>query len=389
MSEPSRRRGRLPILLLILACGAGGYVAWRHYGVPGKPAGQQQAKAKAPPPVPVQVATAQKAAFPRYLGGLGTVQAYNTVVVRSRVDGQIEKLDFTEGQMVKAGDEIARIDARPFKAALEQAQAKKQQDEASLANAKRDLARYTNLGSFSTQQQKDTQAATVQQLTAQIAADQAAIDSAQTQLDYTTIKAPISGLTGFRQVDAGNIVNASSTTGIVTITQIEPIAVIFTAPEDRLPEITAALASHPMPVIAYTTDGSRKLSEGKLELVNNQVDTASGTVRLKAVFDNRDHALWPGQSVSTQLLIDTLQDVTVIPDGAVQHGPNGLFAYVIDASGKAAMQPITVSESGKGQAVIAKGIVPGQKVVSAGQYRVQPGVMVAERKTGGDASKEE
>ena len=225
------------------------------------------------------------------------------MLVRTRVDGQINRIAFKEGQFVKEGDTLVEIDPRPFQAALDQAKAKKAQDEANLANANLDLQRFTKLGEFATRQQTDTQRSTVAQLTAQIAADDAAIDNAQTQLDYATVKAPISGIVGLRQVDVGNIVNAVTQTGIVTIAQIEPIAVIFTAPEDQLPDIKAALAAAPPKTIALSTDGKRVLSTGTLALINNQVDTSSGTIRLKAVFDNKDHALWPGQSVSTRLLI--------------------------------------------------------------------------------------
>ena len=228
------------------------------------------------------------------LTGLGTVQGFNTVVVRTRVDGQIHEIAFKEGDLVKQGDLLVQIDPRPFQAALDQAKAKKQQDEANLANANLDLQRFTKLGEFATRQQTDTQRSTVAQLTAQIAADDAAIFNAQTQLDYTSVKAPISGVAGLRQVDVGNIVNASTQTGIVTIAQIEPIAVIFTAPEEQLPTINEAQAKQPLKVTALTTDGKKTLSDGSLAVVNNQVDTTSGTIRLKAVFDNKDHSAVAG-----------------------------------------------------------------------------------------------
>ena len=237
-------------------------------------ASQAQTARKAPAPaVPVKIATVEKADFPVYLTGLGTVQGFNTVLVRTRVDGQIDKIAFKEGQFVKQGDTLVEIDPRPFKAALDQAKAKKAQDEANLANANLDLQRFTRLGEFATRQQTDTQRSTVAQLTAQIEADDAAIANAQTQFDYTTVKSPISGVVGLRQVDVGNIVNAATQTGIVTVAQIEPITVIFTAPEDQLPEIKAALAASPPKVIALSTDGKRVLSTGTLALINNQVDT--------------------------------------------------------------------------------------------------------------------
>jgi multidrug efflux system membrane fusion protein len=315
--------------------------------------------------------------FPVYQTGLGTVQGFNTVVVRTRVDGQIDKIAFKEGQIVQQGDLLAQIDPRPFQAALDQAKAKKAQDEANLANANLDLQRYTKLGEFATRQQTDTQRSTVQQVTAQIAADDAAISNAQTQLDYTAVKAPISGLTGFRQVDQGNIVNAATQTGIVTIAQIEPIAVIFTAPQDQLPDINQALAAGPLKVIALTTDGKTTLSEGTLAVVNNQVDTTSGTIRLKAEFANKNHALWPGLSVSTRLLVTTLKDATVVPDDAVQHGTDGLYTFVVGADNKAEMHKLQVGKSIDGRTVVEQGLTPGQKVIIAGQYKVQPGSPLA------------
>lgn len=326
--------------------------------------------------IPVTVATVKKTDFPVYLQGLGTVQGFNTVVVRTRVDGQVDKIAFKEGQLVKQGDLIAQIDPRPFQATLDQAKAKKVQDEASLANANLDLKRYTDLGEFATRQQLDTQRATVRQGTAQVEADTAAIANAQTQLDYTTIRAPIAGVTGFRQVDQGNIVNAATQTGIVTIAQIEPIAVIFTAPEERLPDIKAAMASHTCKVIALSIDGKKVLSEGTLSLINNQVDTTSGTIRLKAVFDNADHALWPGQSVSTRLLLDTVKDAVVVPDDAIQHGANGLYAYVVGSDNKAQLHQITTGASTNGETIVEKGLAPGQNVIVSGQYRVQPGTVL-------------
>ncbi|MCP4616973.1 MAG: efflux RND transporter periplasmic adaptor subunit [Bradyrhizobium sp.] len=361
-------------VLLIAAIAGGGYFGWQRVG-PGH-AAQTAQKGPAPRPVPVKIAPVEKADFPVYLTGLGTVQGFNTVLVRTRVDGQINKIDFKEGQFIKEGGTLVEIDPRPFQAALDQAKAKKQQDEANLANANLDLQRYTKLGEFATRQQTDTQRATVLQLTAQISADQAAIDNAQTQLDYATVKAPISGIVGIRQVDVGNIVNAATQTGIVSIAQIEPITVIFTAPEDQLPQIKAALAVAPPKVIALSTDGKKELSTGTLALINNQVDTSSGTIRLKAVFDNKDHALWPGQSVSTRLLIKTLKDATVVPDDAVQHSNDGLYAYTVNSDNKAELHTIKVTNSIDGRSVVDEGLSPGQQVITAGQYRVQPGTLV-------------
>jgi membrane fusion protein, multidrug efflux system len=337
------------------------------------PAGQ-----KAPAPVPVAVATAKTGDYPVVLTGLGTADAYNSVLVRSRVDGQIIKLNFKEGDLVNAGDVLVEIDHRPYQAALEQAQAKKQQDEANLANARRDLTRYESLAKsdFATRQQLDTQTAQVAQLTAQIAADQAAIDNAQTQLDYTTITAPIKGRVGFRLVDLGNIVNASSTSGIVEINQIKPIAVIYTQPEDTLPQISAGLAKGPLPVTALTTDGTQVLAQGELEVFNNQVDAASGTIRLKARFPNADKKLWPGLSVSTRMTVSTRQNVVLVPANAVQRGQVGFYAYVVGPDNKVEQRNLKITLMDQSQAVIDDGIKSGETVVTAGQYRLAPGVKV-------------
>jgi membrane fusion protein, multidrug efflux system len=363
-------------VLLIAAVGATGYFGWQQYHRMDQ---ATAASAQKTPrnPIRVTIAPVEKTDFPVYLTGLGTVQGFNTVLVRTRVDGQIDKVAFKEGQIVKQGDLLVEIDPRPYQAALDQAKAKKAQDEANIANANLDLQRFTKLGEFATRQQTDTQRSTVAQLTAQIAADDAAIFNAQTQLDYTQVKTPIAGVVGLRQVDIGNIVNASNQTGIVTVAQIEPIAVIFTAPEEQLPYINEAQSTQPLKVIAITTDGKKPLAEGKLAVVNNQVDTTSGTIRLKAVFDNKDHALWPGQSVSTRLLVKTLKDATVVPDDAIQHGNDGLYAYAVGADNKAELRKVKVSQSIDGRSVVDAGLSPGEQVITGGQYKVQPGSLVA------------
>jgi multidrug efflux system membrane fusion protein len=373
-------------VLLAAAVAGLGYFGWLRFHRDGL-AQAENARKRAPVQiaVPVKIGPVEKADFPVYLTGLGTVQGFNTVVVRTRVDGQINRIAFQEGKFVKEGDTLVEIDPRPFQATLDQAKAKKVQDEANLANANLDLQRFTKLGEFATRQQTDTQRSTVAQLTAQIAADTASIENAQTQLDYATIKAPFSGVAGLRQVDVGNIVNAATQTGIVSIAQIEPIAVIFTAPEDQLPAIKAALNASPPKVIALSTDGKRVLSTGTLALINNQVDTTSGTIRLKAVFDNKDHALWPGQSVSTRLLIKTLKDATVVADDAVQHGPDGLYAYAVNTENKAELRKIKVTNSIDGRSVVDEGLSPGQQVITSGQYKVQPGALVSTAVASSDA----
>ena len=366
------------VLSLAAIAVAAGYWGWQKYYGPEAVARAENAAKMAArrPAIPVSIAPVEKADFPVYLTGLGTVQGFNTVQLRTRVDGQIDKIAFTEGQIVKEGDLLAEIDPRPFQATLDQAKAKKVQDEADLANANLDLQRYTKLGEFATRQQLDTQRAMVARLTALIAADDAAITNAQTQLNYTQVTSPITGVVGLRQVDVGNIVNAATQTGIVSVAQVEPISVIFTAPEDQLPYISEAQKVAPLKVIAITTDGKKPLAEGHLAVINNQVDTTSGTIRLKAVFDNKTHTLWPGQSVSTRLLIRTLKDAIVVPDDAVQHGNDGLYAYTVGQDNKAELRPVKVAYSIDGRSVVDSGLEPGQRVITGGQFKVQPGSVV-------------
>src|ERR1700676_779683 len=364
-------------IFLIAVVAAAGYYGWQRFYAEKQAAAAINAQKAPRIAVRVTAAPVEKADFPVYLTGLGAVQGFNTVLVRTRVDGKIDKVAFKEGQLVNQGDLLVEIDPRPYQATLDQAKAKKAQDQANLANANLDLQRYTKLGEFATKQQTDTQRSTVAQLTAQIAADDAAIFNAQTQLDYTAVKAPISGVAGLRQVDIGNIVNASTQTGIVTIAQIEPIAVIFTAPEEQLPYINEAQAVQPLKVIAITTDGKKPLADGVLAVINNQVDTTSGTIRLKAVFDNKNHALWPGQSVSTRLLVKTLKGATVVPDEAVQHSTDGLCVYTVNPDNKAEVHKVKVSQSIDGRSVVDEGLSPGQQVITRGQFKVQPGTLVA------------
>ncbi len=312
------------------------------------------------------------------LKGLGTVVPFNTVTIRSRVDGEITNIAFREGETVQQGDLLAQIDPRPYQAALDQAVAKKAQDDATLKNAKLDLERYTTLAKqdFASRQQLDTQVATVAQGTALVQADQAAIENAQTQLSYTSIKAPITGRVGFRLVDQGNIVNASSQSGIVTIAQVRPISVVFTLPESQIDRINKAMARGTVPVAAYTSDGSRKLADGTLTVVNNQVDTTTGVIQLKATFANENDALWPGLSLSAQVRVDTLDDVIVLPQAAIQRGQQGLWAYVVDPAQRARAKPVQIGEADSNNAVVTAGI-------SAGDQRRHVGsIPVAGRRAG-------
>ncbi len=341
---------------------------------------QQQAAAapKETPAVPVGATDVKTGDFPVVLTGLGTVQPYNTVLVRSRVDGQVMKIAFEEGQIVQEGDLLVEIDPRPYQAALDQAKAKKEQDAANLENTKRDLARSQSLvqNNFVTRQTLDTQASSVAQLTAQLAADDAAIETASVQVGYATIRAPITGRVGFRLVDQGNIVNAAGATGIVSINQIEPIAVVFTEPENTLGQITEGLKAGALDIEALTSDGTKVLARGRLETFNNEIDTSTGTIRLKAAFANTDRHLWPGLSVSTALTVTTLHDVVLVPASAVQHGPSGLYTFVIGQDGKVDVHPIKVSLSDDNTAVVTDGVKAGDKVVTSGQYRLQPQTLV-------------
>jgi multidrug efflux system membrane fusion protein len=323
----------------------------------------------------VHAAAVESRDFPVYLNGLGTVQATNTVTVRSRVDGQITKVGFEEGQMVHEGELLVQIDPAPFQAALGQATAKLAQDQANLNNAQQDLQRTQTLAKQgnATQQLLDQRTAAVANLAALVQADQAAIDSARIQLAYTTIKSPLTGRAGFRLVDPGNIIHANDQNGVLTITQLQPISVVFTAPEQELPAIQEAMKSGALPVTTKSSDGRKVLGEGKLQLVDNQVDVASGTIRLKATFDNPDNTLWPGLSVTTRLLVRTIKNVVVVPDSAVQRGPNGLFAYVVTTDSKAELRDLKVSRLEDGQAVVDQGLSPGERIVTSGHYRVQPG----------------
>jgi multidrug efflux system membrane fusion protein len=341
----------------------------------GAAGGQGQSGAS---PISVTVAPVKRADFPVILEGLGQVQAYNTVLVRARVDGQINKIAFREGQLVKQGDLLAQIDPRPFQAVLDQTTAKMAQDSANLANAKLDLARYATLAkqNFSTQQQLDTQSSLVNQLTATIASDAAAIDAARVQLDYTTIRAPIAGRAGFRLIDEGNLVNAGQQTGIVSIAQLQPITAVFTEPQEYVGRINQELAQGPLDVTVMNADGA-KLATGKLMITDNQVDVTTGTIRLKAEFANTDDALWPGLAVTTALQIGVDKDVLVVPAEAVQHGQNGQFVYVVDDQNRAAARQVKVAHQNTTTAVISDGVKEGENVVTVGAFLLQPGAQVA------------
>lgn len=328
-------------------------------------------------PVPVAAGAARQEDVPVYFSGVGSAKARNTVTVRPQVDGRIMSIKFREGQDVKKGDVLVLIDPATYQAALDQAIAKKALDESQLANAQRDLDRYARLTTLSvTEKTIDTQRALVAQLTAQIKQDDAAIANARATLDYTTIVSPINGRTGIRLVDEGNLVRGSdASTGIVTITELQPIAVIFTLPQQQLPKVNSAVASGTVQVEVLDADGRTVLDTGSLQVVDNQIDPNTGTVRMKAELPNAKLQLWPGQFVNVRVLIDTLRQVVVVPTPAVQRGPNGTFAYVI-SDDKAALRPITVGLQTELQAVITKGINPGERVVISGFARLKDGARI-------------
>jgi multidrug efflux system membrane fusion protein len=334
--------------------------------------------AGAPGVIAVDSAMVSRTDVPVYLEGLGTVQAFYTATITARIDGALDRVDFTEGQMVQKGALLAQIDPRPAQAALDQAVATQARDAANLAGAQRDMTRYEALipQNLVSRQQLDSQRALVEQLQAQVQVDKAAIDNARTQLDYTRITAPFAGRTGLRQVDPGNIVHAADTRGIVVVTQMQPIAIIFTLPEDALQSINRALAAGPVAVTALSRDGTTAFDTGTLALVDNQIDPTTGTMRLKATFPNLHNTLWPGQFVNTRVLVQRQRDALTVPNSAIEHGPNGPFAYVIKPDSTVEARAITLGVQSGDLTVVSTGLAPGEQVVTSNQYRLQPGAHV-------------
>jgi multidrug efflux system membrane fusion protein len=366
-------RRRIIALTCASVVSAVGVATW--WLVPISPA---PAEVAASPAIPVVTAKVGVSDMPLVKVGLGTIGAYNTVNIHSQVTGTIQKIGFVEGQTVQPGNLIAQLDPRPLQAALQQAQANLDRDEANLANAQVNLNRYVPLlkQGFSTQQQVGDQAASVAQLRAAIASDEAAIDNAQTQLSYTTITSPISGVTGIRRVDVGNIVQPTDATPIVTITQIQPISVIFTLPQSDLPEVQAAMNRGPLRAIAYPQDGSAALSEGSLLLVNNQISQASGTVELKAIFPNKNGKLWPGEFVQVRLVTAIQSSAVSVPLTALQQGAAGQQVFVVSQGNTVHLQPVKIAETLDGRALVSDGLKAGDTVVTAGQYRLQDGTQI-------------
>jgi membrane fusion protein, multidrug efflux system len=338
---------------------------------------------KAPPvvkptPVAVDVATVERADVPVYREGLGTVQAFYTVTITARVDGQIEKVAFKEGQHVKKGDLLVQIDPRPYQAALGVALATHARDEALLANARLDMQRYEQLApeDLASKQTVDTQRALIAQLTAQVRGDAAAVDNARTQLEYTAIRSPIEGRTGVRLVDPGNIVHASDTAGMVVVTQLQPIAVMMSLPEESFGELNAALKRGPVVATALSRDDRDVLDTGTVELIDNQIDQATGTIRVKSIMPNPQQRLWPGQFVNVRLQTEIQQQALTIPATALERGPEGTFTYVVRPDSTVAATPIAVGEQTGDIVVVERGVSAGERVVTSNQYRLQPGTLV-------------
>lgn len=368
------RRRTVSLFIGLVILGALGWLAWSHfYG------GQKAANTRPDMAVPVLAATPKVEDVPVYLDGVGQVRALNTVTVRAQIDGKLLKVNFVEGQDVKAGDVLAEIDPVLYQAQYDQVVAKKAQDEAQLANARLDLKRYEQLAASKagSAQQADTQKATVAQLEALVKSDQGAIDNAQAILSYTKIIAPLSGRTGLRQVDPGNIVHASDTTGVVVLTQLQPIAVQFSLPQQEINRVNAASAKGPLAVDVFGNDGRTVADTGTMRTIDNQIDPTTGTVKVKAEFPNPNHQLWPGQFVNVRLKVEVLTKALTVPTSAVQRGPSGTFSYVIGENNIVAAKAVTVTQQDETTAVIASGLTPNDKVVTTGFANLSDGSKVA------------
>ena len=364
----------LAALLIVVLAGGAGFALLRG------PASKSSAAPPASPPVPIVAGTVAQHDVPIYLTGVGTVVAYNTVVVRSQIQGQLVSINFTEGQTVHAGDLLAQIDPRPYQAQIDQLTANRDRDQAQLTNALANLDRYTSLAQKgdATPQLLDTQKAQVSQLQNAVKSDQALIDAANIQLSYTRLTSPIEGIVGIRQIDIGNVIHPTDANGLVVATQVEPISVIFTLPETDLPQIQQqqAQTKTPLTVLAYSQDGKIQLDQGTLTLVNNEILQTTGSIQLKAEFPNTAHRLWPGELISMRLLLDTRHDGLTVPASVVVQGPQGSYAYVIDADGAVAIRPLKIAQIWEGQALVDSGLQANEQVVVDGQYKLQPGTHV-------------
>lgn len=385
VSQPSRWSRRRVVGLVVLLLVVAG-VAWfalrpspKQAGARGPGGARPSMAAMANMPVPVRIATATQQDIDIYLKSLGTVTAYNTVTVRSRVSGELVDVAFQEGQRVKAGDLLAQVDPRAFQVALDQARGTQMQNLAQLENARRDLQRYQALFKQDSiaKQQVDTQAALVRQYEGTIKSDQANVDNAKLQLDYARITAPISGRLGLRQVDRGNLVSSSDTNGLVVITQTQPISVVFTLPETQLPEVRGEIAAgRTLPVDAYDRADTRRIATGVLETLDNQIDVTTGTLKLKAKFENADDALFPNQFVNVRLHVLTRKDVTAIPTAAVQQGSAGAFVFLVQQDDTIVVRPVKLGAINNGMVAVNEGLQPGDRVVTEGTDRLRAGAKV-------------
>jgi len=332
----------------------------------------------ASPPVPIVAGVVAQHDVPIYLTGVGTVIAYNTAIIHSQIQGQIASINFTEGQTVHAGDLLAQIDPRPYQAQIEQLTANRDRDQAQLTNSFANLNRYTTLEQkgWATPQLLDTQKAQVSQLQNAVKSDQALIDAATVQLSYTRLTSPFDGVTGIRQIDVGNVIHPTDVNGLVVVTQVEPISVIFTLPETNLPEIQQQQPKAQLTVFADSQDGKIQLDQGKLTLVDNEILQTTGSIRLKAEFPNTAHRLWPGELINVRLLLDTRHDGLTVPASVVQQGQQGAYAYVVNPDGSVTSRPIKVAQISRGQALIDSGLAANEQVVVDGQYKLQDGTHV-------------
>jgi membrane fusion protein, multidrug efflux system len=331
------------------------------------------------PPVPVTVVAARQHDVPIFLSGLGTVQAWNTIAVHSQIDGALDSVNFTQGQEVHQGDVLAQIDPRALKAALDQAVAKKAEDQAQVVADQKDLQRFKQLAakSYETQQNVDLQQAKVDTAQATVQADQAAIENAQTQLSYATITSPIDGRTGFRQLDAGNIVHANDPNPLTVVTQIKPVQVTFTLPQSALSDVREAMLAGKVPALAFDQDNQHQLAQGELMLINNQIDQTTSTISLKASFQNDDERLWPGEFIRVRIQVATRKDATTIPPAAIQRGPDGLYTWVVKNDHTVEQRSIQTVPVDNDTAIVTKGVAPGEEIVVNGQYRLDAGTRVS------------
>lgn len=372
-----RRRRWFWLVVLLLAAAVVAFFVLR------RPDSAREAAeaARANRPVPVGIAAAEVGDMPLTLDAIGTVTPLATVTVHTRIDGYLTRIGFREGEDVRKGDFLAEVDPRPYRIALEQTQAQLAKDQALLRNAETDLTRYRNLVAEDSiaRQQLDTQESLVGQYRAQVKLDQALVDDAKLNLDYTRIVSPIDGRVGLRLVDEGNYVRASDTTGIVVVTQMAPITVVFTLPEDRLPKLQARLQqTRALPVDAYDRRGDTRIATGRLATLDNQIDSSTGTIKLKAQFDNADERLYPNQFVNVRLLVETLKGVTIVPAAAVQRGASGAYVYVVGSDDTVAVRQVTTGLSAADRTQITQGLVAGERVVTDGVDRLRDGSRVTE-----------